>query len=101
MAVIYFYLCGTPVYLSGTGDRHDQCRVELHRGDGRCAGKGMYREALEQNGDPQKVLEYFGELGRDNARTPMQWCDEKNAGFTEGVPWLKVNENYREINVKA
>lgn len=63
--------------------------------------KGMYREALEQNGDPQKVLEYFGELGRDNARTPMQWCDGKNAGFTEGVPWMKVNENYREINVKA
>ena len=35
--------------------------------------KGMYREALEQKQDSQKVLEYFGELGRDNARTPMQW----------------------------
>ena len=63
--------------------------------------KGMYQEALEQKQDPQKVLEYFGELGRDNARTPMQWCDEKNAGFTEGTPWLKVNENYQGINVKA
>lgn len=38
---------------------------------------------------------------RDNARTPMQWTDEKYAGFTQGTPWLCVNENYREINVKA
>jgi len=37
---------------------------------------------------------------RDNARTPMQWNDEKNAGFTTGSPWLKVNQNYKKINVK-
>ena len=37
---------------------------------------------------------------RDNARTPMQWNDEKNAGFTTASPWLKLNPNYKEINVK-
>src|SRR5699024_3286137 len=37
---------------------------------------------------------------RDNARTPMQWNDEENGGFTTGTPWLKVNPNYKEINVK-
>ena len=36
---------------------------------------------------------------RDNARTPMQWNDSPNAGFTTGKPWLKVNGNYREVNV--
>ena len=36
---------------------------------------------------------------RDNARTPMQWSDAENAGFTTGKPWLKVNPNYPEINV--
>jgi oligo-1,6-glucosidase len=36
---------------------------------------------------------------RDNARTPMQWNDEENAGFTTGKPWLPVNPNYKEINV--
>lgn len=36
---------------------------------------------------------------RDNARTPMQWDDSQNAGFTNGTPWIKVNPNYREINV--
>ena len=38
---------------------------------------------------------------RDNARTPMQWDDSENAGFTTGTPWLKVNPNYREINAAA
>ncbi len=38
---------------------------------------------------------------RDNARTPMQWSGEDNAGFTEGTAWIKINPNYREINVKA
>ena len=37
---------------------------------------------------------------RDNARTPMQWNAEKNAGFTEGTPWYRVNPNYKEINVE-
>lgn len=38
--------------------------------------------------------------GRDNARTPMQWSKENNAGFTTGTPWLKVNKNYKYINVE-
>ena len=38
---------------------------------------------------------------RDNSRTPMQWSDEANAGFTDGEPWIKVNPNYREINVRS
>lgn len=38
---------------------------------------------------------------RDNARTPMQWDASENAGFTEGTPWIAVNENYKEINAKA
>ena len=38
---------------------------------------------------------------RDNARTPMQWDDTENAGFTTGTPWISVNPNYKEINAKA
>ena len=37
---------------------------------------------------------------RDNARTPMQWTDGENAGFTSGTPWFKVNPRYKEINVE-
>lgn len=44
---------------------------------------------------------YLQRYARDNARTPMQWSDAANAGFTSGTPWMKINENYREINAAA
>ena len=40
-------------------------------------------------------------IGRDNARTPLQWDDTENAGFTTGTPWIGVNPNYGEINARA
>jgi oligo-1,6-glucosidase len=52
-------------------------------------------------GDDEEVLELVRRRSRDNARTPMQWTDGKNAGFTEGEPWLPVNPNHVEINVEA
>ena len=39
-------------------------------------------------------------ISRDNARTPVQWDDSENAGFTTGIPWIQVNPNYKEINAK-
>ncbi|AIQ73320.1 glucohydrolase [Paenibacillus odorifer] len=61
----------------------------------------MYREKVTEGGaDPSSVLNAIHIKGRDNARTPMQWDDSANAGFTEGEPWLKVNPNYKEINVE-
>lgn len=61
----------------------------------------MYAERVARGMEPQKVLESIWARGRDNARTPMQWNDRKNAGFTEGTPWLPVNPNYRTINARA
>ena len=40
-------------------------------------------------------------MSRDNARTPVQWSDQENAGFTTGIPWIKVNSNYKSINVES
>jgi Glycosidases len=49
----------------------------------------------------QRYIMYaIHKLGRDNARTPMQWNASPNAGFTTGKPWIKVNPNYKEINVE-
>ena len=60
----------------------------------------MYRqEVVERGTDPARVMAAIHAKGRDNARTPMQWSDRPNAGFTAGTPWIKVNPNYREINV--
>ncbi|MCR5788676.1 MAG: alpha-glucosidase [Lachnospiraceae bacterium] len=49
----------------------------------------------------EEMLKCFSAVGRDNARTPMQWDDSENAGFSFGTPWIPVNPNYREINAKA
>ena len=49
----------------------------------------------------EDMMRYLKEISRDNARTPMQWDDSKNAGFTDGTPWINVNPNYKEINAKA
>lgn len=62
--------------------------------------KDQYHIAREAGLSDEEALEVCSRMSRDNARTPMQWCGEKNAGFTTGTPWLKVNSNYPEINVE-
>ncbi len=49
----------------------------------------------------EDMLRFICLKGRDNARTPVQWDDSENAGFTTGTPWIKVNPNYKQINAKA
>jgi len=60
-----------------------------------------YRVALDAGLTPEEALKAVSKFSRDNARTPMQWSDEINAGFTTGTPWLKVNPNYTKINAAA
>ena len=63
--------------------------------------KDQYHAAIEAGLSEAEALEVCNRMSRDNARTPMQWSDEPNAGFTTGTPWLKVNENYKNINVAS
>ena len=49
----------------------------------------------------EEMLNCLKMVSRDNARTPMQWDDSANAGFTTGTPWISVNKNYTQINAKA
>ena len=60
----------------------------------------LYKELVGEKGlNPNEALALIRAKGRDNARTPMQWDASRNAGFTTGTPWLKVNPNYPAINV--
>lgn len=60
-----------------------------------------YKELTEKGIiSPEDMFDYISYKGRDNARTPMQWDDSPQAGFTSGTPWIPVNPNYKEINVK-
>ena len=61
----------------------------------------MYKERIEQGYKHEDIMSSIYAKGRDNARTPIQWDDSKNAGFTTGEPWIKVNPNYKEINAKS
>ncbi|QWU18360.1 alpha,alpha-phosphotrehalase [Paenibacillus sophorae] len=60
----------------------------------------MYVILQEQGKTPEEALDIIRERSRDNSRTPMQWDDGSQAGFTTGTPWIKVDERYREINVQ-
>lgn len=59
-----------------------------------------YKVALDAGLTPEATLKAVARRSRDNARTPMQWTGEENAGFTAGTPWLRVNSNYTAINVE-
>ncbi|EAG9563257.1 alpha-glucosidase [Listeria monocytogenes] len=58
----------------------------------------MYKERKEQGHSHESIMQSIYTKGRDNARTPYQWDNSENAGFTTGTPWLKVNPRYTEIN---
>jgi oligo-1,6-glucosidase len=61
-----------------------------------------FAEAIEQRGaSPETVLPSIRRIGRDNARTPMQWTDEQNGGFTRGTPWIGANPNHLTINAAS
>ncbi|WP_058304419.1 glycoside hydrolase family 13 protein [Gorillibacterium timonense] len=61
----------------------------------------MYNERLANGYSKEEILVSINAKGRDNARTPIQWDDSENGGFTTGTPWLHVNPNYKSINVQA
>jgi len=56
---------------------------------------------MHKNKPEEKRLKAYHRSSRDSARTPVQWSDERNAGFSDEMPWLAVNENYPDINAKA
>lgn len=62
--------------------------------------RNMYTERIAAGYSHDEIMKSIHAKGRDNARTPMQWSEERCAGFTDGNPWLKVNPNYTMINAE-
>ena len=60
----------------------------------------QYNIAISAGLSDKEALAVCSKMSRDNARTPVQWSDSDNAGFTTGTPWLKVNSNYKDIIVQ-
>lgn len=101
LATFLHLLKGTPYIYQGEELGMTNVRFESIEDYNDIEIRNMYREkVIEGNDNHQKVMESIYVKGRDNARTPVQWDESENAGFTTGTPWLKVNPNYKEINAK-
>lgn len=60
----------------------------------------LYDELVEKGKNPDKVFKIVDAGSRDNSRTPVQWDDSENAGFTTGTPWIRICSDYRRYNAK-
>ena len=100
LAVSYLFQKGTPFIYQGQ---------EIGMSNWYPSDPAMYEdvqtrwqyENVATKRSPEKRLQRLWHGSRDSARTPVQWDDSENAGFTSGTPWFYVNENYREVNVAA
>ena len=100
LATMLHGMQGTPYIYQGEELGMTNIRLELSQYQD-LEIRNLYRERTEAGYDPQDVMNSIWARGRDNARTPMQWTAEENAGFTTGTPWLPVNENHAFINAEA
>ncbi|MBQ1326798.1 MAG: alpha-glucosidase [Eubacterium sp.] len=99
LATLLHGMQGTPYIYQGEEIGMTNIKLDIDEYDD-VEIKNMYKERLAAGYSKEDIMNSIYAKGRDNARTPMQWDDSENAGFTGGKPWLKVNENYKEINVK-
>lgn len=88
---------GTPYIYQGEELAMTNIRLPLEEYDD-IETKNLYSERIARGYSHESVMNSIYARGRDNARTPMQWTDGENAGFTSGKPWLPVNPNHAFIN---
>lgn len=98
-AVVYFLQQGTPFIYQGQEIGMTNYPFESIETFNDVAVRNEYQIVKEQGGDVDQLLDKYRMENRDNSRTPMQWNNSTNGGFTEGKPWFPVNPNYKDINV--
>ena len=101
LAALNFMLRGLPFIYQGQELGMENVPISSIDEVDDISARDEYRVALEAGLSPEEALRVIAKSSRDNARTPMQWTDGENAGFTAGTPWLKINPNYTDINVEA
>jgi alpha-glucosidase len=101
MAAMYFLMQGTPFIYQGQEIGMTNVQFPSIEDYDDVAVKNLYRIKREEGLPHQDIMEIIWASSRDNSRTPMQWSAGGNSGFTSGTPWMKVNPNYKTINVEA
>ncbi|ANU26353.1 glycoside hydrolase family 13 protein [Planococcus versutus] len=98
LATCLHFMQGTPYIYQGEELGMTNVRFDLIEAYKDIETINMYQEKQKAGISHDDIMKKIYAKGRDNARTPMQWSNELNAGFTTGVPWIQVNPNYTNIN---
>ncbi|MCX8074365.1 MAG: alpha-glucosidase [Clostridia bacterium] len=102
LATCLHFMQGTPYIYQGEEIGMTNVKFESINEYRDIATLNLYKnEVLTGKRSMNEIMEYTYQFGRDNARTPMQWDDTEYAGFSKVKPWIKVNPNYKKINVKS
>ncbi len=101
LAAMYFLMKGLPFIYQGQEIGMENLGVVSIDKVDDISALDQYQVCLDAGLTPEEALKVISIYSRDNARTPVQWNSDKNAGFTDGTPWLMVNPNYTAINVAA
>ncbi len=97
---MYFLMQGTPFIYQGQEIGMTNVQFDSIEDYDDVADKNRYRIKREEGVSHEDIMSVIWASSRDNSRTPMQWNSDENAGFTTGIPWMKVNPNFAEINVE-
>ncbi|MCR8844483.1 alpha-glucosidase [Paenibacillus sp. SC116] len=99
-AILLHMMKGTPYIYQGEEIGMTNCPVSSIDEVEDIEAVNMYHDRLAKGYPVEDIITSINAKGRDNARTPMQWDDSANGGFTTGTPWLHVNKNHKTINVQ-
>lgn len=100
LALMYFMQMGTPFIYQGQEIGMTNVDYNNIEDFNDVATIYRYKERVAQGMSEKESLQIVKDTTRDNSRTPMQWNSDINGGFTTGTPWMKVNNNYKKINVE-
>lgn len=101
LATMYFMLRGTPFIYQGQEIGMENCIMDNINEFDDISTYGQYEMALKERLNQRDALKLVNKRSRDNARTPFQWNNDNNCGFTDSKPWIKINNNYKVINAKS
>ncbi|GAB6107793.1 alpha,alpha-phosphotrehalase [Fusibacter bizertensis] len=100
-ATLLHMMQGTPYVYQGEELGMTNVRFELISDYKDIETLNMYAQRMEKGFPEPEIMDAIYKIGRDNARTPMQWNEENHGGFTTGHPWIQANPNYKDINVQS
>ena len=100
LGAMYFFMQGTPFIYQGQEIGMTNVSFESIMDYDDISMKNFYYMELAKGRSHEELMKIIWKSGRDNSRTPMQWDSSSNSGFTKGTPWMKVNPNQQEINVR-